>query len=497
MRFGKRFLLFSTALAAALALLVALAGQDGGRAFPAAPPSGVLTQSFSIKFGGDTTGLGFHPADILTIGPNVAIPCANLGLICTDVTGAIDDLNSLSYGKDFTGAIDLPAVEFSTAGSAASQGLAGTAVRAETSGGCGAPAQAKADAFETALTLPGANFQDLDGDGVACGANFGFGIGLCEVGCTSADDLDALDQDPCGPAGADFNCDGSPDGPVFFTLTPTSPSLADPAIDLSDPAGDARAADILMTSGAGPIVWADGNTMGLNEAAGDVIDAICVREDGDSTFGAADVVLFSLAPGSPSLGANSAADLFRPGPVLVTKASRFGLQASDNLDAVKCPADDTDGDGVLDPFDNCPTVSNGAQTDGDGDGVGNACDNCPTTPNAGQENQDGDAFGDACDACPMTYTGWMTPPGDADCDGFTSADEQVITTLPLVACGLNAWPVDFDNNQLIDITDVLTLKPVFGSTVPPTSPRLNLVIDGFIDISDVLTLKPFFGAGCP
>jgi len=154
-------------------------------------------------------------------------------------------------------------------------------------------------------------------------------------------------------------------------------------------------------------------------------------------------------------------------------------------------------DGVLDPFDNCPTVSNGTQTDTDVDGVGNACDNCPTTPNPGQENQDGDAFGDACDACPTTYTGWITPPGDVDCDGFTSADETVITTLPLVACGVNAWPPDFDDSMLIDITDVLTLKPVFGAPVPPTSSRFNLVIDAVIDISDVLTLKPFFGAGCP
>ena len=47
---------------------------------------------------------------------------------------------------------------------------------------------------------------------------------------------------------------------------------------------------------------------------------------------------------------------------------------------------DPDGDGVLDPADNCPTVANGPaqaavanvgnQTDTDGDGVGDACDNC-------------------------------------------------------------------------------------------------------------------------
>jgi hypothetical protein len=35
---------------------------------------------------------------------------------------------------------------------------------------------------------------------------------------------------------------------------------------------------------------------------------------------------------------------------------------------------DTDGDGVPDDRDNCPTVRNPSQTDTDGDGIGNACE---------------------------------------------------------------------------------------------------------------------------
>ncbi|MEA2469601.1 MAG: hypothetical protein QOE38_600 [Thermoleophilaceae bacterium] len=38
------------------------------------------------------------------------------------------------------------------------------------------------------------------------------------------------------------------------------------------------------------------------------------------------------------------------------------------------PPTDTDGDGVPDSTDNCPTVSNASQTDSDGDGMGDACD---------------------------------------------------------------------------------------------------------------------------
>ncbi|KRE97395.1 hypothetical protein ASG76_01330 [Nocardioides sp. Soil774] len=40
---------------------------------------------------------------------------------------------------------------------------------------------------------------------------------------------------------------------------------------------------------------------------------------------------------------------------------------------------DSDGDGVLESVDNCPSVANADQTDWDGDRVGNACDTTPGT----------------------------------------------------------------------------------------------------------------------
>ena len=58
---------------------------------------------------------------------------------------------------------------------------------------------------------------------------------------------------------------------------------------------------------------------------------------------------------------------------------------------------DTDGDGVADASDNCPSVANPDQADGDADGVGELCDNCPGVANPGQEDTDGDDAGDACD----------------------------------------------------------------------------------------------------
>lgn len=99
---------------------------------------------------------------------------------------------------------------------------------------------------------------------------------------------------------------------------------------------------------------------------------------------------------------------------------------------------DSDGDGILDPLDNCPAISNPGQSDADGDGVGDACDtcpggndsidadsdgrpdacdNCPAVSNAGQEDTDGDGAGDACDNCPGTSN-----PDQSDADGDSVGD---------------------------------------------------------------------------
>ena len=108
-------------------------------------------------------------------------------------------------------------------------------------------------------------------------------------------------------------------------------------------------------------------------------------------------------------------------------------------------SNDTDGDGIANDKDKCPTVfdaprliDKGSEGDADGDGVGDACDpcplkanstecaptagdldndtipddkdNCPTTANTDQADADKDGKGDACDACPADAN-----PGTAPC----------------------------------------------------------------------------------
>lgn len=58
---------------------------------------------------------------------------------------------------------------------------------------------------------------------------------------------------------------------------------------------------------------------------------------------------------------------------------------------------DTDGDGILNAVDNCPTVPNAFQDDGDLDRVGDNCDNCAFDFNSTQDDFNRDGRGDVCD----------------------------------------------------------------------------------------------------
>lgn len=98
---------------------------------------------------------------------------------------------------------------------------------------------------------------------------------------------------------------------------------------------------------------------------------------------------------------------------------------------------DTDGDGVCDPNDNCPTTPNPAQTDTDGDGAGDACDPCPLDD---PDDTDGDLICDTDDTCPLD------PDNDADGDGVCGDVDN---------CPSDANPGqdDFDNDTIGDACD--------------------------------------------
>lgn len=115
------------------------------------------------------------------------------------------------------------------------------------------------------------------------------------------------------------------------------------------------------------------------------------------------------------------------------------------------PCTDTDHDGFGNPgfpantcpTDNCPTKSNADQLDTDVDGTGNVCDNCATIYNPQQEDTDHDGKGNACDNCPL-----VSNPTQTDTDGDTQGD--VCDNCPAQP---NSDQLDTDGDRKGDVCD--------------------------------------------
>jgi hypothetical protein len=131
---------------------------------------------------------------------------------------------------------------------------------------------------------------------------------------------------------------------------------------------------------------------------------------------------------------------------------------------------DSDGDGVPDAVDNCPTVANPDQADEDGDGLGDACDPCPPFANA-VDDQDGDGVPDRCDPNPtkpgdriVVFEGFATRPVKALIEGnwtFDGGAAKVASALNVDAAV--SWALGGSN---LTVTAVGTIDANFGDLVP-------------------------------
>jgi len=165
---------------------------------------------------------------------------------------------------------------------------------------------------------------------------------------------------------------------------------------------------------------------------------------------------------------------------------------------------DADGDGIVDPLDNCPSVYNPTQADADADGRGDACDNCVTIANPNQADGDGDGIGDACDnctdtdgdgfgnpgfaanTCPVDNCPYISNPSQVDSDGDGIGDA-------CDCCG------DADGAGSVDISDVVYLiSYIFsGGSAPVPLLSGDVNCDSAVDISDAVYLIAYIFSGGP
>jgi outer membrane protein OmpA-like peptidoglycan-associated protein len=138
---------------------------------------------------------------------------------------------------------------------------------------------------------------------------------------------------------------------------------------------------------------------------------------------------------------------------------------------------DSDGDGVVDTLDRCPTTpagrkvnAQGCELDGDGDGVVDALDRCPTTPAGRKVNAqgceldgDGDGVVDALDRCPTTPAGRaVNAQGcelDGDGDGVVDALDRCPTTPAGRAVNAQGCELDSDGDGVLDAADACPGTP--------------------------------------
>jgi hypothetical protein len=323
--------------------------------FSSPPPTPVQDPFFSLRADNPS---GLDPADILRIPAVPVITCLQLGLDCDGVDGqgppVQDDLDALTFGNE---AEADQIVFFST--DSDSVGIDGSGTDGQSNPALQCQEEGN-EYYEFPVGVGGDNRVFFSAE-----LTLFLAVTACPDQPNDDDDMDAL---AWGTA--------IPDPDIYFSLAPSSPTLATLG---------ASPADILVTRiGETPVIYRSAASLGLR--AGDNIDGLCLYRNENK-----DVFLLSLGRGSPTLAAIGASpdDLLYAGgpdyrPSIFNNGSQYGLLSTDNLDAVKCqepkpprlPHGDLNCDGVIDmqdvyrlllflaglPIDdivNCPDIGSG------------------------------------------------------------------------------------------------------------------------------------------
>ena len=131
---------------------------------------------------------------------------------------------------------------------------------------------------------------------------------------------------------------------------------------------------------------------------------------------------------------------------------------------------DRDEDLYLDANDNCPAHHNPGQEDSDGDGIGDACEpsSVPSCQPGLVTDRDTDGVIDSMDNCVVVSN---TDQQDVDGDGFG-----------------NMCDPDYDNNQVVNATDLAQMKSAFFTIDAAT----DLNGDTIVNSADLAIMKSMF-----
>lgn len=298
-----------------------------------------------------------------------------------------------------------------------------------------------------------------------------------------------------GPGGGGSGGDADA---VFSMANTTAVNGGDPLHPIQDVNGKVRFAD----------QESDGCDSGITNTVGDA-DSVA--------YGTAASDWVAAAPALPSPSDNRALRLGALSPGPFNNSSEYSLQATsataktvalanlvsdldtprNNARQVATFIPDSDGDGVGDPSDNCPSVPNPGQENLDGDALGNACD--PDGDNDGYNNNaeagtplcsgtvNDDQADDALvnDGCPAAGPAEVACAGSADDDADTfpndgcpqsgtfSEGQFNIGTNQLGPCSVGAeagpspsWPSDFASGGIPNSTDRITVTDLTSFLAP-------------------------------
>ncbi len=170
---------------------------------------------------------------------------------------------------------------------------------------------------------------------------------------------------------------------------------------------------------------------------------------------------------------------------------------------------DSDGDGVRDKKDKCPSTPTGATVDvtgcpkdTDGDGVWDGIDKCPDTPKGATvdatgcpKDTDGDGVWDGIDKCPDTPKGAIVDatgcPKDGDGDGVWDGIDQCPGTPAGVVVDAKGCPVDSDADGVPDGLDKCPNTPTGakvdtdGCPIEVTEKETEMLDTGMIRLNNV------------